>query len=390
MPPAEFSEEQVLWFRARRGHLAGPGAPDVAAAARAILGGQAQQLPPALLSLSLRTRGRPTADAVRARLLEPPRTLVHTWGQRDTLHLYHASADWPLVVAAKAEWAGGGRRDAMPSAALVAKTLRAIERRDGEPATRGDLLEIPAGAFLEAAAEKIRAVGMSMDPKRFAAGRLLWVLANRGDTCLAGKLGNEQAHALRAAWFPDLEWHPPDPRTAATELARRYLATYGPATAQDLAHFFGARVGVAKAWIEALGDGLVQVRCGDREGLFVARGDLRDLRAEPPAGASDWPLRLLPLWDAMTMGHADKSWTVPDEAERKREWRKAGHIPGTVVARGRIVARWSSKVRRQRLEVTVEPLAGWRPSRHLAGARREAREIARHLGLEGSQVTDRG
>ena len=47
----EFTEEQVLWFRARRTHLAGPGAKDVAAAARAILGAQAQQPNPALHAL---------------------------------------------------------------------------------------------------------------------------------------------------------------------------------------------------------------------------------------------------------------------------------------------------------------------------------------------------
>ena len=78
-PPAiEVSEEQVLWFRARRGHLAGPGAPDAATAARAIIGAQSQQLPPSLLALSLRTKGRPTARTIRMELLES-RTLVRTW-----------------------------------------------------------------------------------------------------------------------------------------------------------------------------------------------------------------------------------------------------------------------------------------------------------------------
>jgi len=38
--PVELSEEQVLFFRASRGHLVGPGAPDAVTAARAILGAQ--------------------------------------------------------------------------------------------------------------------------------------------------------------------------------------------------------------------------------------------------------------------------------------------------------------------------------------------------------------
>ena len=52
-------EEQVLYFRPRRGVPAAPGAPDTAAPARAILGAQVQQLPPAMPALGLRTGGRP-------------------------------------------------------------------------------------------------------------------------------------------------------------------------------------------------------------------------------------------------------------------------------------------------------------------------------------------
>ena len=97
----ELTEDQVLYFRARRGHLAGPGAPSAVAAARAILGAQAQQLPPALLALSLRTKGRPPARTLEKQLMKSPRTLVRTWGQRDTLHLYDADVDWAMVVAAR-------------------------------------------------------------------------------------------------------------------------------------------------------------------------------------------------------------------------------------------------------------------------------------------------
>jgi hypothetical protein len=89
----EVSEDQVLHFRARRGHLAGPGAANATAAARAILGAQAQQIPPALLALSMRTRGRPSAEALRAQLFGSGRRLVRTWGQRDTLHVCDPAAD---------------------------------------------------------------------------------------------------------------------------------------------------------------------------------------------------------------------------------------------------------------------------------------------------------
>ena len=65
---------------------------------RAIIGAQSQQLSPSLLALSQRTAGRPTAAALERSLLEMPRELVRTWGQRGTVHVYAAADDWALVV----------------------------------------------------------------------------------------------------------------------------------------------------------------------------------------------------------------------------------------------------------------------------------------------------
>ena len=61
-------------------------------------------------------------------------------------------------------------------------------------------------------------------------------------------------------------------------------------------------------------DELVPVQCADRKGLFALAEDIDELSVKPPRGASGWPLRLLPLWEAMLMAHADKSWTTPVEA----------------------------------------------------------------------------
>ena len=115
--------------------------------------------------------------------------------------------------------------------------------------------------------------------------------------------------------------------------------------------------------------------------------DVADLRKKPPSTATGWPLRLLPLWESMLMAHADKSWTVPDEAERKVIWRKAAFVAAVAIARGRIVATWSSSKRRGRLAVEVEPMSRWSATKHAAQIRREARAVAAHLGLDGADVT---
>ncbi len=198
-PPLELTEEQVLFFRARRGHLAGPGAPDVAAAARAILGAQSQQLPPSLLALSLRTAGRPAATEVKERLLGPGCELVKTWGQRDTLHVYDPT-DWADVVSARERWAPGGRRGVEPSEELL-DTVRGILAEAGGKVTRKDLFEVLPASYVAEAAAKL---GPGRPALQLAAGRPLWVLANRSEASLAVNLtsGRRRQPAWRSIRLP--------------------------------------------------------------------------------------------------------------------------------------------------------------------------------------------
>ena len=111
-----------------------------------------------------------------------------------------------------------------------------------------------------------------------------------------------------------------------------------------------------------------------------------ELQVEPPKGSREWPIRLLPMWDGMLMSHADKTWAVPDEADRKRIWRKAAVVAPVVLARGKPVATWSHKATTKVLKITIAPLSGWREKQHAGGARREAKAVAAHLGLDETKV----
>ena len=286
----EVTEDQVLYFRARRGHLAGPGAANAVDAARAIVGAQSQQLPPSLLALSMRTKGRPTAARLKKDILAS-RTLVRTWGQRDTLHVYDP-ADWAHVVAARAQWMHGARGGPMPAEATLDKALKVMKAAPG-PVTRTDLLGVAPSSYVRAVGE--RAGAASMDAERFASARLIWRLAKRGDACVAEKVGAQQTYATRSAWFPKLKWPKVPALVAAAALTQAYLAVYGAATATDVAHFIGARVGNAKLWLAELDAELSPVRCGDRKGLLTMTRDIPDLTVQPPTVATKWPLRLLPL-----------------------------------------------------------------------------------------------
>lgn len=377
--PIEVSEDQVLYFRSRRGHLAGAGATDVAAAASAIIGAQSQQLPPSLLALSMRTKGRPTAAKIKSQLLGSSPKLVRTWGQRDTLHLYHAAEDWARIIAAHDQWQPGGRGGPMPSESTLDKAFAVLEA-SSDPITRTDLIDVAPKSYVKAIAERAKLAGM--DAKRLAAARLIWRLAYRGEVCLGDKIGAEQTYAARSAWFGKLKWKPPDPMEAALELTRKYLAVYGPATAQDVAHFFNAKVSAARRWLGRLDAQLTGVKCGDRKGLVILADDVATLKAKAPTDAGKWPVRLLPMWESMMMGHADKTWTVPEEAERKLVWRKAAMVSPSVLARGRVVATWSQRAAKRRLTIEVQPMAGWRKTKHLAEVKREASAVAAHLELD--------
>lgn len=382
----ELSEEQVLFFRAGRSHLAGPGAATAGAAAAAILGAQSQQLGPALLALSQRTKGRPTADQLREQMFGEQRNLVRIWGQRDTVHIYRADADWHWVTAARSAWKPGGRQGAMPDARTLKKAQQ-ILRKQEKPLKRSDIFDLVPSSLVR---EMEQRIGSKKEALRYAAGRLLWKLVLAGDACIGEKAGQEQTYPSRSSWFPKLKWPTPlpDAHDACTELTKRYLSLHGPATAADIAHFFGATTKNAASWLERIEAqiGLLNVRSPDRTDLVALKTDRNSLKRTPPSNLTDWSVRLLPMWDTLLMAHADKGWTVPDPQERKAIWKPSAVVAATVLARGRIVATWTHKKAGRVLKIEIQPLSLWRDRKHVGGLRREAKAIANHLGLKEAQV----
>jgi len=335
------------------------------------------------LALSARTRGRPSATDLQEHLFGAGRSLVRTWGQRDTLFVYAADTHWADVVAARTVWSGGGRRFGIPPQALVDRARRTLLAAK-KPLTRSDFFELVPRKLVNDWKRQMKVDETAA--LRFAAGRLFWKLAHHGDACLAEKAGPEQSYAARKHWFQGLEWpRKLDGHASATRLAESYLSTFAPATPADVGHFFGARVADVKRWLAELD--VVPVECGQRPGLVALARDAQALRSKPPRRLAEWPVRLLPLWDASLMAHKDKRWLTPEVADEKRVWRKAALVAATVIARGRVVANWSPAVRRGKLQVEVEPLSSWRASRHLASVKREARSVAAHLGVDAGDVS---
>jgi hypothetical protein len=356
--------DQVRWFRLRRSGLVKPfGSPE--AAARVLVGIQAQILPAAGLALWNRTSG--LTNAQFEKLLYTKRTLVKLWGQRNTLHIY-ASSDWPLLYSARSltdlTW---WERQAQNNQSKVEDYSHLLEEivallRSRESMGRNDL----------------RASGIDLHEELFSPwGGIFADLVRQGYACHAGRVGNEGHFAHRERWLPDLVWEPPLPVEANREIAERFFVAYGPATVQDFLYWRSiARATVADS-LKLLEPALTEVEV-EGKSLVVRRQDLATLRRRPP-DPEGWPVRLLYRFDPYVLAHKDKGWVV-DSVYYKAVWRPAGHIEGIVLAHGRGVGVWRYDRKGKGLVVTVTPFAPL-PAYVTAQLPSLAEQVAGFLGL---------
>lgn len=164
-----------------------------------------------------------------------------------------------------------------------------------------------------------------------------------------------------------------DAQTARTELARRHLHAFGPATPASFASWAGVRPPTARAAYAALVAELVAVRSPIGEGWILAADESSFRGAHPrPTG-----VRLLPSGDAFWLLHgADRALLVPDESRRRALWTPRVW-PGCLLIDGEPAGTW----RRAEAEVNVEP---WRTLSQTDRSAVEAEAASMPLpGLEG-------
>ena len=133
---------------------------------------------------------------------------------------------------------------------------------------------------------------------------------------------------------PHPEPEPMDVVAARTELVRRYLAAFGPATKADIADWSGLRVTDFAGALEAL-EPLRRFR--DDKGR-----ELLDLpRAPLPPPDTPAPVRFLPKWDNLLLGHADRRRVIADEL-RKAVVGKNGDVGQTFLVDGVVAGLWTA------------------------------------------------
>lgn len=149
-----------------------------------------------------------------------------------------------------------------------------------------------------------------------------------------------------------------DPEAARLELARRYLTTLGPATADGFGRWAGIRPARAARTFDALRRSLTLVATPIGDG-WILSSDEPSFRSEPDSPA---PARLLPSGDAYSLlqGH-DREILVPEACLRPTLWTPRVW-PGALLVAGEIVGTW----RRDRADVAIEPWRSLTPAERAA------------------------
>lgn len=126
-----------------------------------------------------------------------------------------------------------------------------------------------------------------------------------------------------------------DVLVARTELVRRYLGAFGPATPADVAAWSGLRVSDLQPALDSLEPLLRFEDENGRELLDLPRRPLPD--AETPA-----PVRFLPKWDNLLLAHADRTRVISDD-HRRGVVAKNGDVSPTFLVDGFVAGTWSAE-----------------------------------------------
>lgn len=333
---------RVLAFWMRR-HFLEDRAADLLPVVSLICGLHAQVMSSAELAAHARLDGV-GRDVVSAALWQD-RTLVKIWAMRWTLHLF-TTADFPLYLAALRNFAHFRRERWLQSMGITVGDMEALldgfrAVLNGDGMTREQL----ADALVQHTGRPhLRELLLG------SWGSLLKPGAYQGYLLCGPNRGQNATFLSPRHWLGDFA----EPETAAAqqEIARRYLAAYGPATSEDFASWWGMARADARKLFRALGDDLIPVSI-DGIDTFALRADAAALETVPPSSA----IRLLPGFDPYTLGLRRAYETALPLAHKGRVFRQQGWISAVVVVGGAVVGTWTHEVKKARLTITAQPFA---------------------------------
>ena len=146
-------------------------------------------------------------------------------------------------------------------------------------------------------------------------------------------IGSQYQWLSSDAWH-SIDWTEPDEPTGTTDVVRRYLERFGPATLDDVVWWTGGTKTSIRRALERLG--AVAVRLDDAQLGYVVPDDASDAPGDGDIGP--W-VALLPGLDPTAMGWKRRAWYLPTE-HATRVVDRNGNIGPTVWVDGQIVGGW--------------------------------------------------
>jgi hypothetical protein len=281
----------------------------------------------ASIPLAIHARCPPAPFTWTDRAIAHERSVVKTWCLRGTLHAL-ATDDLPLITGAFGErYHLAIERVMLRMCGMDATAWRCVERDVLEALAAGPIDRVA----LHAAVPKLKDVpwaGWGEDVKG---------LAYQGDLIMVGSKASRPLFARRDNWLPDFHFRPHTRVKCLEQLLMRYLATFGPATLTDFAHWTGLPAATVRETANRAAPLLTPVTVEGRSTPLLARAADAEALTGPLPDAPR--VTLLPKFDALVLAWKDPS-RVLDGGNRDAVFRPAGQIEAIVLLQGKAAATW--------------------------------------------------
>ncbi len=297
---------------------------------------------PATVYLSVAARSADLGVPDVARALHDDRSLVRMLGMRRTMFVVPAGLV-PVVQRSSADQVAARLRRDLVKHLATAVDDPAAWLADVERSTYALLrhLGTATATALSTAEPRLRtkltyAEGKAYGGPATITSRVLNLMAADGLIARGRTTGSWTG--AQYEWAPIEAWFPRgipalDPAVARADLARAWLARFGPATLADFAWWTGWSGRDAKAALAAVG--AVEVDLDDGVGVLLPD----DLESEPQP--EPW-IALLPALDPTPMGWSERDWYLSADV-KPALFDRTGNIGPTIWCRGRVVGGWAQR-----------------------------------------------
>ncbi|WBQ08068.1 winged helix DNA-binding domain-containing protein [Kribbella sp. CA-293567] len=343
------SWQAVVARRMTRHHLNVPATGTPTDVVRGMAGAHAQVLSAAEISVALRLEGGTREHVQQA--LWGDRSLVKTFGPRGTVHLLPTDelASWVAALSALP----GPVSSASPAMRMTPEQTAQVIAAVGDALAEDDL------TVDELSDEVIGRTGSWAGDLVMPAFQGYWprwrqaisAAANAGVLCYGPNRGRNTTYTNPHRFAP---FEAVSSESALSDLVRRFLWSYGPATSQHFAKWLSVSPTATAKLFTRLADELEKVLVDDRP-AWLLRGDT-EFTADRARG-----VRLLPYFDAYGVGSHPRELLFPGKAwDRALARGQAGNYPLLLVD-GIVAGVWHQRRSGRKLRLTVETLGDLRP-----------------------------